>query len=352
MDAVADIQAQIHAARADRVALAPIGSNGKHFYGRAVEARPLDLRPLRGIVHYDPTELVVTVRAGTPLAELEAALAAEGQYLPCEPPAFGDEPTVGGTIAAGLSGPRRPWSGALRDFVLGSRIIDSDGRLLRFGGEVMKNVAGYDLSRALVGSLGCLAVIAEVSLKVLPRPRHTRSLKLGIDLAESLRRLQGWAREPLPISGASHDGSGLMLRLEGGHGSVEAAVTHIGGHDADPAYWSALRDHQLPFFGDLRKALWRLALPPSIGPLALPGDALIDWGGQQRWLVSQAAGDEIRALATRHGGHACLFRGVGGSPVNAPFHPLPPALMTLHRRLKAQLDPHGLFNPGRMYAEF
>ena len=327
------------------------GANSKAFLGREVAGEVLDTRIHRGIVSYDPTELVITARAGTPLSELNAALDQAGQMLPCEPPSYSDagvgDATVGGMIAAGLSGPRRPWAGSVRDYVLGTRVITGLGKHLKFGGEVMKNVAGYDLSRLMAGSFGCLGLLTEVSLKVLPKPRLCTSIALEMDSAHALARLAEWGQQPLPISAASHDGRVLRLRLEGGEGSVAAAHDRLGGESIDPAWWQALNEHRLDFFTDGR-ALWRISLPTNTGVLALPGEQLIDWGGAQRWLKSDASGDEIRVIVSAVGGHAiCYSHGLDQSP----FQPLAEPLMRYHRQLKAQLDPHGIFNPGRMYAE-
>jgi glycolate oxidase FAD binding subunit len=348
IDRSESLQEQVRAAITDGAPLRIKGGDSKAFLGRHVEGRVLDTREHCGIVHYDPTELVLTARAGTPLSEIEAALAERNQMLPCEPPHFSDGTTFGGAVAAGLSGPRRPWSGAVRDFVLGCRLIDGHARHLRFGGEVMKNVAGYDLSRLMAGSFGTLALLTEVSIKVLPRPLHTITLKLDLDVAESLRRLAGWASEPLPISGASHDGSALMLRLEGGHGSVEASAARLGGEIVDGPFWSALRDHELPFFAG-EQALWRLSLPTHKQlPQSLPGTMLIDWAGAQIWLRSDADTALIRERTAALGGHATRWR--GATDIDSPFHPLPAPLLALQQRLKAQLDPQGLFNPGRLYS--
>ncbi|MCJ8204559.1 glycolate oxidase subunit GlcE [Pseudomonas sp. RGM2987] len=336
---------QVNRARADATPLRIQGGNSKAFLGREVAGEVLDTRVHCGIVHYDPTELVITARAGTPLRMLLAALDAAGQRLPCEPPTFDGNATVGGMVAAGLSGPRRPWAGSVRDFVLGSRLISGHGTHLRFGGEVMKNVAGYDLSRLLSGSFGCLGVITEVSLKVLPKPRHSLSIRLEMDASQALAKLAEWGRQPLPISAASHDGDCLRLRLEGGEGSVSAAHQRFGGEVIDDIYWADLNEHRLAFF-DERLPLWRLSLPGTTGPLALPGAQLIDWGGAQRWLKTDAT--TVHPLALELGGHAtCYSHGVS----ETPFQPLAPALLRYHRQLKARLDPLGLFNPGRMYPE-
>ncbi|CAG8863702.1 hypothetical protein PS627_00640 [Pseudomonas fluorescens] len=345
-DASASLLEQVQDALAGGRALRIQGSDSKAGLGRAVNGETLDTRAHCGIVSYDPTELVVTARAGTPLRELEQALDAQGQCLPCEAPHLGPGATVGGMVAAGLSGPRRPWAGSVRDFVLGTRLITGHGKHLRFGGEVMKNVAGYDLSRLMAGSFGCLGVITEVSLKVLPKPRAVANLRLAVDASEALRRLAEWGQQPLPLSAACHDGQALHLRLEGGEGSVAAARERLGCEAVEPGFWEALREQRLAFFDDPRP-LWRLSLPHATPPLDLPGTQLIDWGGAQRWLKSDAQAEPIRAIASRAGGHAtCLDGG------DSPFHPLPGLLLRYHRQLKAQLDPQGIFNPGRMYADF
>jgi glycolate oxidase FAD binding subunit len=324
------------------------GSNSKGFLGRTTAGEILDTRAHRGIVSYDPTELVITARCGTPLAELAQALDAAQQMLPCEPPSFGDGATVGGMIACGLSGPRRPWSGSVRDFVLGTRVITGQGKLLRFGGEVMKNVAGYDLSRLMTGSYGCLGLITEVSLKVLPKPRKVLSISLEMDPERALLRLAEWGQQPLPISAACHDGTRLHLRLEGGEGSVAAAHERLGGERLDASYWEDLNEQRLSFF-DEDQPLWRLSLPHNTPRLSLPGRQLIDWGGAQRWLKSDAEAAFIRQVVDEVGGHVtCFSHGL----TDTPFQPLPPALMRYHRNLKQQLDPRGIFNPGRLYAEF
>ncbi|WP_397448811.1 glycolate oxidase subunit GlcE [Pseudomonas sp. NA-150] len=346
LDASAALLEQVNQALQNSTPLRIQGGNSKAFLGREVAGEIIDTRPHRGIVTYDPTELVITARAGTPLSELCAALDAQGQMLPCEPPSFGDDATVGGMVAAGLSGPRRPWSGSVRDFVLGTRVITGHGKHLRFGGEVMKNVAGYDLSRLLAGSFGCLGLLTEVSLKVLPKPRQCSSIALEMNIDRALLKLAEWGQQPMPISAASHDGKVLRLRLEGGEGSVAAAHDRLGGEVLAPSYWDDLNQQRLAFFNE-GLPLWRLSLPNNIGHLALPGEQLIDWGGAQRWLKSDAGAEAIQTIASEVGGHAlCYSHGVSDSP----FQPLANPLLRYHRQLKAQLDPQGIFNPGRMYA--
>ncbi|MCU1763082.1 glycolate oxidase subunit GlcE [Pseudomonas sp. 14P_8.1_Bac3] len=338
---------QVNQAMENTTPLRIQGSNSKAFLGRIVAGEVLDTRSHRGIVSYDPTELVITARCGTPLSELAQVLDDAQQMLPCEPPSFDDGATVGGMIACGLSGPRRPWSGSVRDFVLGTRVITGHGKHLRFGGEVMKNVAGYDLSRLMAGSFGSLGVITEVSLKVLPKPRQCLSISLEMDSERALLRLAEWGQQPLPISAACHDGERLHLRLEGGEGSVTAAHDRLGGEWLDSAYWTDLNEHQLRFF-DEDQPLWRLSVPHNTPRLALPGKQLIDWGGAQRWLKSDAEAAFIRKIVAEVGGHVtCYSHGL----IDSPFQPLPAALMRYHRNLKQQLDPRGLFNPARLYAE-
>ncbi|SHE28379.1 glycolate oxidase FAD binding subunit [Modicisalibacter ilicicola DSM 19980] len=340
---------QVRRANADKTPLRIEGGGTKGFYGRPVEGETLTLAEHRGITHYDPVELVVSVRAGTPLAELEAALDAEHQQLGCEPPHFGDNATVGGMIASGLSGPRRPWAGAVRDFVLGTRLITHEGKHLRFGGEVMKNVAGYDLSRLMVGAQGTLGVVTEVSLKVLPKPTATHGLRLELPLEKALQRFAEWGRHPLPITAAAYHEGALHLRLEGGTSSVKATRERLGGDDLEAQFWEALREQRLAFFdkGDPRP-LWRLSLPNNTPPLAVDGDTLYDWAGAQRWLRSDSDADTLRDVVGRAGGHAtCLTPGSA-----EPFTPLSAVVAKYHRRLKAQLDPNGIFNPGRLYPEF
>jgi glycolate oxidase FAD binding subunit len=338
---------QVNQALANATPLRIQGANTKAFLGRVTAGEILDTRSHRGIVGYDPTELVITARCGTPLAELAKVLDAAQQMLPCEPPAFGDDATVGGMIACGLSGPRRPWSGSVRDFVLGTRVITGLGKHLRFGGEVMKNVAGYDLSRLMAGSYGTLGLITEVSLKVLPKPRQALSISLQMNVEHALMRLAEWGQQPLPISAACHDGECLHLRLEGGEGSVAAAHDRLGGEVLDASYWADLNEQRLAFF-DEDQPLWRLSVPNNTPRLSLPGRQLIDWGGAQRWLKSDAQASFIRQVVEAVGGHVtCYSHGL----TDTPFQPLPDALLRYHQNLKQQLDPQGVFNPGRLYAE-
>ncbi|WP_322092569.1 glycolate oxidase subunit GlcE [Paraburkholderia bannensis] len=327
------------------------GGNSKTFLGRAAPAGAieLDTRSHSGIVSYEPTELVITARCGTPVAELSAALDRADQMLPCEPPEYNGIATVGGAVASGLSGPRRPWAGSMRDFVLGCRLITGTAKHLRFGGQVMKNVAGYDMARLSAGSFGCLGVMTEVSLKVLPKPRAARSIVLELSPSDAMTELLNWRRRALPVTGACYLDGRLHVRLEGGIGSVNSALDWIGGEELDTEFWTKLRERKLPFFQRV-EPLWRLSFPSATRLMALPGEVLLDWGGAQRWLKSNESPTTIRELARASGGHAVCYS--PNAELDSPFMPLPAPLLRLHRDLKNQLDPRGIFNPGRMYADF
>jgi glycolate oxidase FAD binding subunit len=331
------------------------GAGTKDFYGRRVEGEVVDTRGLAGIVDYAPTELVVTARAGTPLTELEAALREAGQMLAFEPPQFGAGATLGGAVAAGLSGPRRPYAGAVRDFVLGVRVIDGTGTALRFGGRVMKNVAGFDVARLMTGALGTLGVLTEVSLKCLPRPQIETTCVRECSADESIRLANEWGGKPLPLSATCYHDGRLWVRLSGAGAAVTAARAVIGGdevQDGEATVWTPVRDHAHRFFADLLQgaSLWRLSVRSTAPFRDLGGEQLIEWGGALRWLVSAdgTIAEPLRAFARAHGGHATCFRGAGSGAV---FQPLAPPLLALHQRLKHVFDPHGILNRGRLYPE-
>ena len=347
-DLIGPLRERVRAAAAAATPLAITGGGTKDFLGRITQAEPLRVSGHRGIVTYEPTELVLSARGGTPLAEVNAALSEQGQTLAFEPPGFGDSATVGGTIAAGLSGPARPYAGSARDFVLGTRVLNGRGEALRFGGEVMKNVAGYDVSRLMTGAYGTLGVLLEISLKVLPCPGVMRTLAFELPAAEAIRQCNAWAAKPFPITGACHDGERLRVRLAGTSGGVASASDVLGGESADgDAFWTGLREQTLPFFTATGPPLWRVSVPPGAAMTELGGDSLLDWGGAIRWVRTAASAAEVRAAASSAGGHAMLFR--GGDRTGSVFHPLAPAVRRLHERIKAAFDPAGIFNPGRMY---
>jgi len=354
MDAVIErFREQVRAASASGTPLRLRGGGSKDWYGQHVAGELLDTRAFAGVVDYEPTELVITARCGTPLAEIEALLARHGQMLAFEPPRFGAASTIGGVVASGLSGPRRAAAGAVRDFVLGAQLLDGRGELLAFGGQVMKNVAGYDVSRLLAGSLGTLGVITQVSLKVLPAPYREATLRFDMDEITALRRMNEWAGQPLPVSATCWHNGVLTVRLSGAQAAVKAALQRLGG-DAlanGDAFWNSLRDQTREYFGGAGE-LWRLSVPPAASAIILRGEQLIEWGGAQRWLrVEQGAAEDIRRVAAAAGGHATRFR-MAGSASGAgqgAFHPLAPALARIEQRLREAFDPAGIFNRGRQY---
>ena len=346
-------------ARAARQPLEIRGAGSKRFYGEAPRGEPLDVGAVAGISSYEPTELVVTARAGTPLAELEAALAEHGQYLPFEPPRFAARGTVGGMVAAGLAGPARASVGSVRDHVLGMTLLNGQGEVLSFGGQVAKNVAGYDVSRLIVGSLGILGVICEVSIKVLPAAAASATLRFEFDQQQALQQLNAWRRKPLPINASAWHEDCLYVRLSGARAAISEACRDLQGTlltpEASQSWWDGARDQRHDFFAlgedDLRsgECLWRLSVPATTPPLDLKGRQFIEWQGAQRWFRTPAPAREVRAAAARAGGHATLLRGADRTP--GIFTPLNAELMGIHRNLKQAFDPQHIFNPGRLYAE-
>lgn len=364
MSSPTDIDDPVVRALAERIAaahetgtpLAIQGGGSKAFFGGPIEGEPLDVRPLAGISSHEPTELVVTVRAGTPLTELEDTLARHGQCLPFEPPRFAAGGTVGGMVAAGFSGPARASVGSLRDHVLGLTMLNGRGELLSFGGQVMKNVAGYDVPRLMAGSLGVLGVICEVSLKVLPVPVARATLRFEMDQAAALQALNRWGGQPLPLHASAWWEGMLVLRLAGAAAAVDAAQRQLGGERVDDTladgFWLGLRDHRDEFFAGAAKAvdagatLWRLSLPQTAPPLALSGEQLVEWHGGQRWLCTSTPAAAVRSAAQEAGGHATLFR--GGDLSAGVFTPPPAPLARVHAALKQAFDPAHILNRGRL----
>ena len=347
---------QIQAARASRLQIDIRGGNTKAFYAGAQQGLVLDTTALSGISSHEPTELVVTARGGTLLADLEAALSAHGQCLPFEPPRFGMGGTVGGMVAAGLAGPARAAVGTVRDYVLGATLLNGKAEVLSFGGTVMKNVAGYDLSRVLAGSMGTLGVICEVSLKVLPVLPATVTLRLEAEQAAAIRRVNEWGGQPLPLNASAWWDGMLVLRLSGATAAVRAATALIGGEVVDPplaaTFWDGLRDHRDEFFVGAAKAveagatLWRLSVPATTPPLKLSGEQLLEWGGAQRWICTSAPASVLRDVAQAAGGHAVLFRG-RDKAAGVFARPKPP-LDRIQGELQRAFDPDGVFNPQRL----
>ena len=347
VDALREIRERVIEANRSGTPLRLRGAGTKDFYGESLEGEVLDLRPCRGIVDYEPSELVITARCGTPLSEIDAALAGPDQFLAFDPPTFGADPTIGGVIAAGLCGPRRLQVGATRDFVLGARLLNATGEELRFGGRVMKNVAGFDVSRLLCGSLGILGVVTEVSLKVLPRPRCEQTLALRMPAPEAVGLFNRCGSLPLPISAAAWIDGTAWIRLSGARPAVRSATDRVGGDEVGTveaeAFWNALRHCTHPFFA--AEEIWRVSVPSTSQWLALPGQPLIDWGGSVRWYAGDLRGADVRALAAAAGGTAMRWR---GAAEDSRFHPLSAAVAVIHRRLKRSFDPRGIFNRGRL----
>ena len=345
---------RVRGAAASGTPLCLVGGGTKDFYGQELVGERFETGAYTGIVDYDPTEMVITACCGTPLAEVERTLSGAGQMLGFEPPRFGEAATLGGCIAAGLSGPRRPYVGAARDLVLGVRMLDGRGEDLAFGGRVMKNVAGFDVSRLVTGSLGTLGIVLEVSLKCLPQPKSeaTNVLELGADLA--IQRMNEWGGQPVPLTATCYRDGRLYVRLSGAESAVLAASRQIGGSPLpDPdMFWSSLRDQRHEFFTERNAPLWRLSVRSTAPYTDLGGAQLIEWGGSLRWLRAENAADpaRLRAWARQHGGHATLFR--GGDKSASVFKRLDEPVLAIHRALKATFDPAGIFNRRRMFADF
>ena len=376
---LSSLSERVRAAAASKTPLRIQGGGSKDFYGNPMSGEVLDTRGLSGIVSYEPSELVITAMAGTPLTTLEAALAAQGQYLPFEPPHFGEsgQSTVGGMVAAGLSGPARATAGSVRDHVLGVKLINGRAETLQFGGQVIKNVAGYDVSRVMVGALGSLGVLVEVSLKVMPLPTAEATLVWQVAQADALAQLHRWGGQPLPINAScwvkdttNGDKELLFVRLRGAAAAVEAACgkmladmpANAKGLRMDQAQavpdWQLCRDLKLPFFTQQRSpdaVLWRLSIAQTAPVLDLPYAQFIEWQGAQRWLWAPlSAAPTIRQAALQASGHATLFianntDGICRNDVFDRFTPLQMPLDRIHRQLKAEFDPAGIFNPGRLY---
>ncbi|HWW21235.1 MAG TPA: glycolate oxidase subunit GlcE [Steroidobacteraceae bacterium] len=352
MDAILqDLGARIADAHASATPLRLRGAGTKDFYGEQVEGELLCLRAYADVVDYEPSELVITARCGTPLSQVERLLAQHGQYLAFEPPAFGSDPTIGGVIAAGLSGPQRARAGAARDFVLGAMLLGIDGKALHFGGKVMKNVAGFDVSRLLCGSLGILGPIVEVSLKVQPLPRAQQTLCFDLSADQALSAFNRWNSQPLPISACAWHDARAWVRLAGTESALRTARERLGGEALEPErasqWWLSVR-HQRHAFFEGAASLWRLSLPSSCASLPLSASPLIEWGGALRWYASDLPPASMRKIASAAGGSALHWR---GGAAGARFHPLSASVRGLHRRLKQQFDPHRIFNRGRLLAD-
>jgi len=348
------LQERVVQAYQDKTPLNIIGGNSKSWYGRQASGADFNVAGHNGIINYQPTEMIVTARAGTTLSTLALALDEYQQRLSFDPPYFGKGATLGGTIACNFSGPRRPYGGSARDMVLGCTMLNGKGEILRFGGEVMKNVAGFDVSRLMAGSLGTLGVLLDISLKLTPHRQSEKTVVIPASLHESIAMMNHWASSPLPITAMCADGQQVYFRICGTASSVQRSMNEIGGRidEAGLMFWKTMREHQTSFFTNDRP-LYRLSVPAAAPFAVLEGtveaDWLIGWGGAQRWLKSDLPLDQVQAFAKDIGGYATLFR--GGSREGEVFAPLAPALMALHRQVKKGFDPHGILNPQRMYKD-
>jgi len=348
---------RVRAASSLKTPLRIVGGDTKCFYGRPVAGDTLALASHHGVLRYDPAELVITARGGTPLADIEALLARHGQQLPFEPPSFGPTATLGGTVAAGLAGPARIARGPVRDYVLGARLLTGDGRVLKFGGEVMKNVAGYDVSRLLAGSLGILGVLLEVSLKVLPVARGTRTLLRRIDAQSAIGLLGAVVQRGIPVTGSFWSAGVLHVRLEGSPPALDEVTPLVDGElmdaQAAAALWHSVREQTHPYFASARP-LWRLSLPATTADAALirADRVAFEWNGAQAWLGGLDR-QTIDLITRTAGGHATLFRrdDADDGTTGEVFAPLPSPMLDLHRAVKRVFDPAGILNPGRMYTD-
>ena len=322
----------------------------KHFYGRSINGETLSLLKHTGIVEYEPSELFITAHSGTPLKDIESAVEQQHQILPFEPPYFGTTATLGGMVAAGLSGPRRVSSGAIRDCILGTDIINGKGETLHFGGKVMKNVAGYDVSRLMCGALGTLGVLMTITLRLIPKPKCEKTIAISLNADEAINKMNALANTATPITATFYDGADLYLRIAGSTSTVKACIEELRGDsiDLNDVFWKNIKEHTHKFFST-KHPLWRVSVPANTTPLHISGTYVMEWNGSLRWYATDASAEEVRTEAERAGGHASLFR---GNTTQQVFHPLSQATQQIHHNLKQAFDPAGILNPGKMYAEF
>lgn len=348
-DISAQLIEQVKQAANDNTALQIIGGGSKDFMGRTPTGTPISIKAHSGIISYEPVELVLTARAGTPLSQIKDALSEHQQMMAFEPPLFDDKATLGGTLACHLSGPARPWSGSIRDHVLGIRLINGNGEHLRFGGQVMKNVAGYDVSRMQAGAMGTLGIISEVSLKIMPKPAASLTVVQNLSAEQAIETMNRLSGQPKPLTGACWLNNRLYLRLAGAKSAVETTAREVQGSilDNSDSFWEQLREHRLDFFAD-DAPLWRFSVKSSAEHVMPSENWLIDWGGAQRWLKGDFNKVELEAIAENMGGQVSLYR--GGNRDSEVFHTQPEALKLIHRRLKHAFDPNAIFNPGRLYS--
>lgn len=351
-----ELQDRVRAAFNDKIMLEIVGGNSKRFYGNTNTHKTeiIETRIHQGIISYEPSELVLTARAGTPLKEIENLLAENNQMLPFEPPHFGEHATLGGAIATGLSGSRRPFTGSARDFVLGTKIITGKGDIMSFGGQVMKNVAGYDVSRLMVGALGTLGLLLEISIKVLPKPNTEVTQCIAMSQQDAFSTMQELNQSSLPLSALAYENEKLYVRLSGAESAVISAQKKVGGETLLHAenFWQQVNEQSHPFF-ETDRSLWRLSVP-YISNVDLNEKSFIDWAGALYWIHSDKDIEEIQQHAIEQGGAATLFRThqvKTTSDVEERFPPLQAKIKQLQINLKMRFDPYGILNYGRLYSD-
>ncbi|MDH5395266.1 MAG: glycolate oxidase subunit GlcE [Gammaproteobacteria bacterium] len=355
-----ELQDRVREAISNKRMLKIVGGNSKHFYGNpdtaAHKTDLLETRIHQGIVSYEPSELVITARAGTPLKEIQQLLAENNQMLPFDPPHFSEHATLGGAIATGLSGSRRPFTGSARDFVLGVKIITGKGEVMSFGGQVMKNVAGYDVSRLMVGALGTLGLLLEISIKVLPLPIKEITQCIAMSQQDALSMMHKLNQTSLPLSALAYENDKLYIRLSGAETAVNSSHKKVGGETLvhDEKFWQQVNEQSHSFFNN-EKPLWRLSVP-YIADIKLDEEKFIDWAGALYWIHSDKPAGEIQKIAKEQGGSASLFK-VSANQSNESsipgdrFMPLATKIKQLHVNLKTRFDPYGIFNFGRLYSD-
>lgn len=342
-----DLVEQVKQAFDRKTAIRISAGNSKLFYGNAVSGDTLDIRPHVGIIDYRPSELVITARAGSQLADIENELASNGQQFAFEPLQHSDASTLGGVIACGLSGPRRGFGFAVRDAVLGASIINGRGDQLHFGGQVMKNVAGYDTSRLMVGAQGSLGILLDISIKVKPLAESELTLVFEIDYESAQSNLKQWVMQGLPVSSSCYHLGNLHIRLSSTAGNTRKAQQLMGGETGDNDLWNRLKQQTHPFFTQYHN-LWRVSVPPSTPLFSNKQPQLIEWGGGLRWIESE---QDMYSIAAQHDGHATLYRLQDAATHEDIFQPLATPVFNLHRRIKQSFDPENILNPGRLYRE-
>ncbi|CZF86000.1 glycolate oxidase subunit GlcE [Grimontia marina] len=349
-DITSNLLEQVQDAVADKAALNLIGGNTKHFIGREPVGQAVSLKNHTGVISYRPSELVITARAGTTIAEIQAQLAKNNQTLVGEPPAFNGKATLGGSVAAGISGASRPFWGSLRDAILGVKLINGYGEHLRFGGQVMKNVAGYDVSRLQAGAFGAFGIITEVSLRVRPKSESTTTLVFECDAPSAIRRMRDLSVSAHPLSANAWYAGQLFIRLSGSHSAVNSSAETLGGEvlENQDLFWRSIRNFRHPFFANTTQSLYRLSVSPSAPHFEQWGETLIDWAGGVRWVYSEQTLSSLSNTASLHAGHATCYRPL--ERTSECFHPQPDTAKRIHQNLKMAFDPHRLFNPGRMYS--